>query len=767
MALDVLGCAAEPIRIPGAIQPHGWLVVFDTSSERVVAYSDNCRTLTGLASGPEQTAALQAWTDTLQPRTASLRADEAPVSLGTTLIEGHALDATAHACGTLVVVELETASPQAGTDAPIYSLARHFVPAIQAAASIAELAEMAAAEMKRLTGFGRCIVYSFDSEGHGDVLAERSDEGYDSYLGHRFPATDIPSQARDLYLLNHIRLIPDANYQPVALHFVGDARAPSSLDLSFSQLRSVSPIHLEYMRNMGTLASMSVSIVVRGQLWGLISCHDHRPRGLDIQTRFACEHLGGLLSLQIEAKESSAEVEMRHGLRSLTLQIVARLGDSEATLRNLVDDSRSLLDLARASGAAVVFNEQCWTCGTTPAEADVMALAGWIGDLDAEIYSTDSLASAGAPFAQGLGNAAGLLALSLSRIHRHLVIWFRPEVPRSVRWAGEAAKQLDDHGRLHPRRSFKSWEEIVRGHCSPWEASEIGAALELRQSLLGIVLNRTQERAEAAARLGMVTIAKELAEQANSAKSQFLAVLSHELRTPLASISYAAELLGRNASIPETFANLVPMIKRNVQIEARLIDDILDLSAVSAGKLNLSTALVDINTLVSHVVEILNHDVVAKGLRLTVRLGEEPCLAVADAVRIQQVLWNILRNAVKFTPRGGQVEVSTERTDHEVIVVCTDTGIGIDANALLRIFVAFEQADLDTHQRFGGLGLGLAIAMGIVKSHGGELHAASKGMNCGATFTLRLPADQRQGHSRTAADTASTVQIPTMTTAAI
>ena len=747
MPLDLLGCAAEPIRVPGAIQPHGWLVAVDGPSERVVAYSANCQKLTGLASGDVQTATLQAWIDTLRPRMSLLRSEGAPISLGTTLIEDHTLDATAHTCGALVLFEFETASPQSGTEAPIYSLARHFVPAIQRASSVNELASLAAAEMKRLTGFGRCIVYAFDNEGHGNVLAERSDAAYDSYLGHRFPAADIPSQARDLYLLNHIRLIPDANYQPTALFFVDNSWSPRSLDLSFSQLRSVSPVHLEYMRNMGTLASMSVSIVVRGRLWGLISCHDHEPRGLDIQSRFACEHLGGLLSLQIEAKEGNAEVEMRHELRNLTTQIVARLGDSEATLRSLVDESQSLLSLTQAWGAAVVFNEQCWTCGTTPPEDHVIALARWIGNRAEELYSTDSLASVEAPTSDSLANAAGLLAVSLSKVHRHLVIWFRPEVARSVRWAGEESKEVDEQGRLHPRRSFRSWEELVRGKCAPWEASEIAAVLELRQSLLGIVLNRAQERAEAAARLGIVTLAKEFAEQANSAKSHFLAILSHELRTPLASISNAAELLGRNASIPEKFASLVPMIKRNVAIEARLIDDILDLSAVSAGKLNLATALVDMNTLVNQVVEILNHDVLAKDLRLVVRLSEEPCLVIADHVRMQQVLWNILRNAVKFTPRGGQIQVAAERKGSEVIVTCTDSGIGIGADALLRIFIAFEQADLNTHQRFGGLGLGLAIAMGIVKSHGGELDAASKGLNRGATFTLRLPA-QFEGEAR-------------------
>ena len=202
----------------------------------------------------------------------------------------------------------------------------------------------------------------------------------------------------------------------------------------------------------------------------------------------------------------------------------------------------------------------------------------------------------------------------------------------------------------------------------------------------------------------------------------------------------SSPLLRRNASIPEKLAGLVPMIKRNVKIEARLIDDILDLSAVSAGKLNLSTSLVDMNTLVVQVLETLNHDIVAKDFRLTVELSREPAWVMADSVRMQQVLWNVLRNAVKFTPHGGLLQIGTEHKGPDVVATFRDSGIGIDAKSLSKIFVAFEQADLDTYQRFGGLGLGLAIAMGIVISHGGGLEAASDGLGCGATFTLRLPA---------------------------
>ena len=739
MSPEPEGCAAEPIRVPGAIQPHGWLVAFEMVSAKVVAYSANCTELTGLAPGAGQVAALGDLVGSLRSAAAPLAAGLAPVSIGTAVVGGRELDVTSHCVGSLGLLELEPASTQRGTQAAIYSLVHGFVDATRKAATVRALVSLAASEMKRITGFGRCIVYSFDAEGHGSVLAEDGDPGYESYLGHSFPASDIPAQARELYVLNRIRLIPDAHYTPTALHFVDPNRSAGTFDLSFAQLRSISPAHLEYMRNMGTVASMSVSIVVRGRLWGMISCHDHGQRFLDFQTRFACEHLGQLLSLLIEAREDNIDTAMRHEQRDLTMKIVSRLGHSEATLQSLADEPQSLLGLAGAAGAAVVFEDRCWCVGDSPAPEHVLALAAWVRTLGLEVYDTDHLAGTDAPALPGLGHAAGLLAISLSRKRRHLVMWFRPELLRSVRWAGEPPKLVDDQGRLHPRRSFKSWEEIVRGHSSHWVASEIAGVTELRRSLIGIVLQRVQERIEAAGKLGRVTIAKEAAEQADSAKTHFLAILSHELRTPLASITNAAELLGRNATIPERYAGLVPMIKRNVAVEARLIGDLLDMSSISAGKLHLAIEPVDMNALLAQVVEMLAVEVANKALRLEVTSGGDLTVR-ADPVRMQQVLWNILRNAVKFTPQGGLIEVHGDLRDGAFVLTCKDNGIGIEAGALDRIFTAFVQGEIDTHHHFGGLGLGLAIAAGIVQGHGGRLAAQSDGLGRGATFTLELPA---------------------------
>lgn len=242
---------------------------------------------------------------------------------------------------------------------------------------------------------------------------------------------------------------------------------------------------------------------------------------------------------------------------------------------------------------------------------------------------------------------------------------------------------------------------------------------------------------EQAARL---RAAKEEAERANRAKDRFLAMLSHELRTPLAPIASAAHILSRCAVVPDKYRQLLPMIERNVALEARLIEDLLDLTALSAGKIILRRGVVDMHRLLQSVAEMLGDSLRDKRLRLVTRLEATDPQVAGDEARLQQVLWNLLRNAVKFTPEGGQVEVSTADEGGQFVLRCIDSGIGIDAEALPRIFTPFEQADAEVSERFGGLGLGLAIARGLVGEHQGTLEAASAGRGLGATFTLRLPA---------------------------
>ena len=487
-ASDLTACDLEPIRIPGAIQPHGRLLALSAQTLELIAYSDNWP--------PELLT--QAMTELPTEAIRSLLPDEAPVALGAVAAQ----TMTAHLTDQHVILEFEEPPPISAGDAPIYSLTRAFLPRLQQVSALVPLADMVAAEMKRLSGFGRCLVYRFDDAGHGEVLAEQLDAGYDSYAGHHFPATDIPKQARELYVLNPFRLIADANYAPVALRITRPGLAATAVDLSRAQLRSVSPVHLEYMRNMGTLASMSASVVVNGKLWGLISCHHDSPRTLPGAVRLACEHLGQLLALQVQAQESKQDVAERLELRQVTLSVINHLAESDGSLRNLVAQPALALGVAAAGGVAVVLDDEVWTAGEVPQNDQIVPLADWIAGLCHEVFESSALAQVYPPAAAFQEIGAGVLALSISQVHRHVVIWFRPETVQTITWAGNPAKNaLQTDGRIHPRRSFESWAEEIRGTSLRWTPSQVGAVQELRQALIGIVLRRAEELAAAASEL--------------------------------------------------------------------------------------------------------------------------------------------------------------------------------------------------------------------------------------------------------------------------
>ena len=274
------------------------------------------------------------------------------------------------------------------------------------------------------------------------------------------------------------------------------------------------------------------------------------------------------------------------------------------------------------------------------------------------------------------------------------------------------------------------------------QTSELQAKEELERSRADLrAALQEAERARSAAEH-----ARALAETAGQAKDHFLAVLSHELRTPLTPVLMAVHLLGRNQDLPKATRDALDMIQRNVQIEAHLIDDLLDLTKITRGKLEIVRQPLNLHQAVQHAVEITAGDVQSKAQRLTVELTATEHTLSGDPTRLQQVFWNLLKNASKFTPDGGSIHITSRDDSGRIIVEISDTGIGFEAEAVTRIFDAFAQADNVVMQKFGGLGLGLAISKATVDAHGGRLHARSEGQDQGATFTVELPLTVENGN---------------------
>jgi light-regulated signal transduction histidine kinase (bacteriophytochrome) len=725
---DLSQCATEPIRLPGAIQPHGRMAVIAADSGRLLAHSANW---------PSQQAVHEALA-TLPVDTGRLQHGRSPAWVGSLPIDGRSHDVAAHRQGDQVIVEYEPAGPAASLHAPIYTVARDLLPQVQQADSVVALCELVAREMKRLTGFGRCLAYRFDADGHGEVLAERLDPGYDSYAGHRFPASDVPAQARALYLHNHIRLIPDAHYDPVPLVPAQSDVDPSTTDLSFAGLRSVSPVHLEYMRNMGTLASMSVSIVSRGRLWGLISCHDHAPRHLSFQTRVACEHLGRLLSLQIQAQEDNSEVAQRLALHQRVLKLVALMAETDGTLQRLAAPEMALPDLADAEGAAVVLNDTCWTTGRTPDADRVRQLAHWIAARGEEVFCSDRL-----PEVYGAGESllpacAGVLAISISQVHRHVVLWFRPELVRTIQWAGDPRKTLPAQGRIHPRQSFASWQERVRGRSAPWLQAQQAAVGELRQALLSLVLRRAEEMAGHAIELGRVN--KEL--------EAFSYTVSHDLRAPMRHIAgYVDLVVEDNADkLDQRARRYLQHVKEAASYAGQLVDALLDFSRL--GRSGLKPAWTDTSALIEDLVDEMRRQERDRRIEWDV----DPSLprVWADPLLLQVAVRNLMGNAVKYT-RGrdpARIRIAGMTLPEGVGIEVTDNGVGFPMKYVGKLFGVFQR--LHRTEDFDGTGIGLANVKRIVERHGGIVWARGE-PDRGAVFGFVLPPPHRKNNEPGAA----------------
>ena len=499
--VDLTNCDREPIHISGHIQPHGVLLVVREPQLEIVQVSDNTLHLLGFApeSAIGQDLSLLFDRVQLEKLKACLRNENLktvnPIKL---YVErpGKSLefDCILHRVQEVLMVELELATSQENLSVfSFYHSVRATVSKIQSAKNLKDLCQVTVEEVRQISGFDRVMVYQFDPEGNGAVIAEDKAEKLSPFLGLNYPSSDIPKQARQLYSLNWLRLIPDINYKPVPIVSEKNAVTTQPRDLSFSVLRSVSPIHIEYLQNMGVAASMSISLIKDKELWGLIACHNYTPKYLNYELRAACEFIGQVMSLELQSKEGNEDYDYKLHLKSLQTKIFEDISTSENLSQVLVKCQHNLLEAVNAQGAAIVFGDKCYRVGQTPEGESLTYLTKWVQKhLKQEIFYTDSLAKCYPEAEEFKDTASGCLAIAISPTQKIYVLWFRPEVIKTVNWAGNPNKplQTDEDGnyRLSPRKSFELWKENVRYKSLPWKQCEIDAALELRKAMINIVL---------------------------------------------------------------------------------------------------------------------------------------------------------------------------------------------------------------------------------------------------------------------------------------
>ncbi len=489
-------CEDEPIRIPGSIQRHGFLLLLDANGERVVAASENAEDFLGvplvlLLGTPVETILER---EVLASLRLNLTVDTSgtPSYLGTFHLRGRLYSVTTHRVEVERIVEFEVVDRLVSPELSNQVFA-NFVGKLGQYSSEMELVEALTRQVKEMTGFNRVMLYRFDEAGHGTVLSEVNDGSLPSYLGLRFPASDIPRQARELYVLNTVRIIPDANYVPSPLRGSG-SRSVATLDLSMSVLRSVSPVHIQYMHNMGTLSSMSISMVIEGRLWGLISGHHATPHTVPFLVRSACDLITRLVCNQLVSMKTSNSLKKMvqfHAVHRRMLTSIAAEGDYVAAMSGQMED---VIQITGAGGGALVIDRTCFLFGQTPQQPDVLRLAGWLDEQeDLEVFATRHLSEHIAWADDLKESASGLLAIRISYVRQSYVMWFRPQVLRTVTWAGDPHKPVDPADTLSPRQSFDAWKELVQGKSEPWDEMEIESASDFRGALMTISLKRAEE----------------------------------------------------------------------------------------------------------------------------------------------------------------------------------------------------------------------------------------------------------------------------------
>jgi two-component system, chemotaxis family, sensor kinase Cph1 len=749
--LTEAGYEEEPIHIPGFIKPYGVLLALEESELRILQVSNNTQVLLGIPAeellnqdlktllGSKQVNALKDGLATdfrnINPFKISIQRSRK------TLL----FDAIIHRYDHVVILELEpTPSKQPVTFFNFYHLVKAAIDNLQQASTTAELCDLMAKEIYKLTGFDRVMVYQFDADEGGVVVAEEKQANVkESYLGLHFPATDIPSRARQLFTLNKVRVIPDVHYQPVAIVPSHHPITNKPLDLSLSVLRSVSPIHLEYLHNMGVAATMVVALQKRQQLWGLIACHHLSPKYVTYEVQTACEFLGQIMSLELLSKAENDDLDYKIQLKTTQSNLIESIAIANSLQEGLINASASLLALVSAQGCAICFNGEVTVTGSTPGLAEITALVEWLAThVQDNFFSTDSLLTCYPPAEAFQAVASGLLVLTLSKMQRSYLLWFRPEVLQTVSWAGNPldSYQVDQHGQIQlgPRQSFELWKETVQSKSLAWKTTEIETAQEFRSALVGLVLRQADELAK---------INLEL-KRSNTELDAFAYIASHDLKEPLRGIhNYANFLIEDYGSVlnQDGMAKLQTLVRLSQRME-NLINSLLHYSRL--GRTELLRQPTDLNTVVQAAIATLNMSQPDQSVDF--RVPRPFPIAMCDRSLVNELFTNLMSNAVKYNdnlqkwveigfiepgliqpePSIGKEAVAT------VTFYVRDNGIGIPEQHLDKIFGIFRRLHAQNDYG-GGTGVGLTIVKRIVERHGGTIWVTST-LGEGSTFYFTL-----------------------------
>lgn len=819
--IDLTSFEKEPIHLRGLIQSHGVLFVLQEPELKILQVSNNTFQLFGL---PPSTFINQKLSKFVCEKNIKLfqkslkhqnlkSANPIKIELGD-IYQPLLFDAIFHRKDGVLILEIEPEIPitESFKFVSFYHTIRNSATCLQSASDFHHLCQIIVREIRAITEFDRVMLYKFDQDGHGAVIAEERQEKFKSFLGLHYPVTDIPPQARLLYCHNWLRLIPDVNDEPIEIVPAKNPLTDRVIDLSFAVLRSVSPCHIEYLKNMGVTASMSISVLKNQKLWGLIACHHYSPKYVPYEIREACEFLGQVMSFELLTKEDNEDYEYRLNTKENQAKMLENLAFlPQKNLANLVNSKPNLLDIVSAEGAAVIGSEKNYHfLGKTPTLSAIKKIVNWLEKNNKNmIFSTDNFSNFYPEAKTFKDVASGLLAISISESSIKYILWFRPEVVQTVHWAGnpeeafevvEMKNELGYH--LSPRRSFEQWKETVSCQSLPWKKYEIEGAIQLRNSLVNIVLrqgdelaklNKALQQSESREREKAFLLEQALQElqkmqtqlvnsEKMSSLGQLIAGIAHEINNPINFIygnlthaeEYTTNILNLINLYQESYTELPPEIEEEIDaMDLEFVREDLPkvLGSIKLGAERIITLVQSLRTFsrideadlkeanihegIDSTLLILSNRFKPKPDRGSIQLikeyGNLP-LVECYVGQLNQVFMNILSNAIDAIEESQEKEPSkkekgilriiTELTPDRktVIIRIADNGIGMTEEVKKLIFGHFYT----TKPAGKGTGIGLTISYDIIvdKHHGCLDVNSSQGE--GTEFIIKIPIRQTQ-----------------------
>ncbi len=749
--ITITNCDAEPIHIPGSIQSYGYLLALNKTDNTIQYCSENC---TALFSKPLNQILSRPFSEFFNKEDATSFAayaakTENAVKPFAFSVGNQSFHVTAFSTKENIVMEFELFSPEGFELPDLFFQTKRFAYSTKRADNLQMLCQDVADETRTITGYDRVMIYRFDKDYNGQVFAESRIDKIEPFLGLYYPVTDIPVQTRELFLLNSIRMLANVQATNVPLYALDENADNKSIDLSLSILRSFSPMHIQYLKNMGIGATFTIALINHGKLWGLIACHHYAPKHISYHVRLAAHLQGIFLSSQIDVRQVADEFELVKETDKKLDALQKILTGSEQSLEQ-EDTIVQLKNLLNADAVVIVFKETFYKNGLLPQDEKLIDFMKWLEtSIDQGIFETSKLGDS-YPQATSLGSqVAGVVYLPIGTQTKNGIAWIRQEVEKTVNWGGDPSKSMKintENQSLSPRKSFALWKEAVKGQSAAWQKPEIKAA-----SVICSYIQHQFHLADMQAEERRYLNLNERLKKANGELENMNWISTHDLKEPLRKIQiYASILLQKHqADIPDSVKIIILRMQASAARMQTLIDSLISYTKIINEEKQLEN--IDLNEILNEIQADLKESMEEIGGRLQ---WDNLPMIQGITFLMKQLFENLIINSLKFTKEGRPpvVIVSSQLIDEKTMkntwpesendyykITVADNGVGFNPAYKKDLFKMFQRFH---GQQYQGSGIGLAICQKIADAHDGFIEAKGE-EDKGAFFNIYIPINKK------------------------